>query len=285
MVDGGRNAAEGFLYQYIRTLEALLDAAELGSVGAVHVEGRRPVTEEARAESIDYELTDHAGSTLVAVQVKGHRPGGTMGPTDIFRALIGLVHDRDAPKYQVITNATLGGSAVALVAALREGADLGTLRRGIDKVLSSAGASRARSLLQDLPDPKLERLRRAEVIVDRREDAEVHADLRARLRRHRNDHRAGLGNESAGLMAGYLISEIFQSAADENRAEFTIAEFRTKLLVDGATLRSAVWRRDWGVVVGAVPGWPDIFWGRTSSESRTHCHSGVRMLGLRDARS
>lgn len=102
MVDGGRNAAEGFLYQYIRTLEALLDAAELGSVGAVHVEGRRPVTEEARAESIDYELTDHAGSTLVAVQVKGHRPGGTMGPTDIFRALIGLVHDRDAPNTRLL---------------------------------------------------------------------------------------------------------------------------------------------------------------------------------------
>jgi hypothetical protein len=262
MVDGGRNAAKGFLYQYIRTLEALLEVAELGSVGAVHVEGRRPAAGEPRAESIDYELTDHAGCTLVAVQVKGRGPGGRLGSTDIFRTLSGLVRDREAPKYQVITNATLGDSAVALVTALREGADLGNLRRSIDKVLSSAGASRARSLLQDLSDRELELLRRAEVTVDRREDAEVHADLRTRLRLYRNDHRAGLGDESAGFMAGYLINEIFQRAADENRAEFTMAEFRSKLLVDGTTLRSAVRRRDWGVVVGAVPGWPDIHRGK-----------------------
>jgi hypothetical protein len=189
MVDGGRNAAKGFLYQYIRTLEALLEVAELGSVGAVHVEGRRPAGGEPRAESIDYELTDHAGCTLEAVQVKGRGPGGRLGSTDIFRTLSGLVRDREAPKYQVITNATLGDSAVALVTALREGADLGNLRRSIDKVLSSAGASRARSLLQDLSDRELELLRRAEVTVDRREDAEVHADLRTRLRLYRNDHR------------------------------------------------------------------------------------------------
>ncbi len=83
-------------------------------------------------------------------------------------------------------------------------------------------------------------------------------DEKGSLRRYRNDHRAGLGDESAGLMAGYLISEIFKSAADENRAELTVAEFRARLLVDGATLRSALRCRDWGVVVGAVPGWPDI---------------------------
>ncbi len=83
MVDGGRSAAKGFLYQYTRTVEALLDAAESGSVGAVHVEGRRPATKEAGVENIDYEFTDHAGRTLVAVQVKGRGPGGTLGPTDI----------------------------------------------------------------------------------------------------------------------------------------------------------------------------------------------------------
>ena len=36
---------------------------------------------------------------------------------------------------------------------------------------------------------------------------------------------------------------------------------RLMLLADGATLRSALGYRDWGVVIGTVPGWPDIHRG------------------------
>ncbi len=258
MADGARNAARGFRYQYVRTLEALLDIADdPDAAGSVYVEGK-PAPKGHEAQSVDYEVTDLAGRTLVAVQVKSRAPGGTLGPTDIFRALYGLARDRDARSYQLITNGTLGGPAVALVDALRLETDPGRLKRRIGEVLAAAGAPRAHALTKKLSAAQLGRLRRAEVITDPREDAEVHEELRARLRRYRNDRRAGLGDEAAGLMAGYLISEVFAGAADEARAEFPVAEFRAKLLVDGATLRLATGRRDWGEIVGHVPGWPDV---------------------------
>jgi GNAT superfamily N-acetyltransferase len=261
MLDGGRSAASGFLYQYVRTIEALLDVADLESVAAVYVEGRPGSAGELVAESVDYELVDHAGVTLAAVQVKSRRPGGSLGPSEVFGALAGLVHDRDAPRYELITNAIIGGPAARLVEILSSERVPGELRRRIGEVLSAAGADRAQARLGHMDDQELQRLRRAVVIVDPREDAVVHAILKARLRRYRNDHRKGLGDASAGLMAGYLIGEILRGAAAEGRARFTVAEFRSLLLIEGAALRSALSRRDWGVVVGPVPGWPDIHRG------------------------
>jgi len=61
MLDGGRSAASGFLYQYVRTIEALLDVADLESVAALYVEGRPASASELVAESVDYELVDHGG--------------------------------------------------------------------------------------------------------------------------------------------------------------------------------------------------------------------------------
>jgi len=52
-------------YQYLRTLEALMDAVEeLGDgVEAVHVEGR-PDPDRSDADSIDYELSDADGHVV-----------------------------------------------------------------------------------------------------------------------------------------------------------------------------------------------------------------------------
>ena len=261
MSDGGRSAAWGFFFQYVRTLEALLDVVDLDSVRAVYVEGRGADGGGRPAESVDFELVDHAGVTVAAVQVKGRGPDGFLGPAAVFRALSGMARDRDALRYELITNARLGESAVVLAEILRSGARPGELRRRISEVLSAVGAGRAKAELLRLGEEELTRLGRGFVTVDPREDAEVHAALRTRLRRYRNDHRRGLGDASAGLMAGYLLSEIFAGAAYEGLAEITVAAFRSWLLADSATLRGAVSRRDWGVVVGPIPGWPDIYRG------------------------
>jgi len=262
MSDGARSAAWGFVFQYLWTLEALLDVVELDSVRAVHVEGRAVGPGDRPAENVDYELVDHAGLSVAAVQVKRRGPDGTLGPAEIFRALIGLVRDRDASRYELVTNARLGESAVVLAEILRSGAGGDELRRRISEVLLGARASRANAELLRLSEEELARLSRGVVLVDSREDAEIHAAVRARLRRYRNDHRAGLGDESAGLLAGYLLSEVFAGAAYESRAEITVAALRSWLLTDSATIRAAVAHRDWGVVVGPVPGWPDIPRGR-----------------------
>jgi hypothetical protein len=165
----------------------------------------------------------HAGGRSSA----GRGPSGKFRATELFRAVSKLVHDRDAPTYQVIVNAALGESAEAFVAAIGEAADAAELRHRLEQVLSSARASQAEATLHSLPDRDLDRMRYVEVVIGRREDEEIHKVLRARLRRYRNAHRAGLENESARLMTGYLISEIFRGAADADRARFTIAEFRS----------------------------------------------------------
>lgn len=85
MADGGRSAARGLRYQYLRTLEALVDAAaEPGrGVAAVHVEGL-PAPDGKAMESIDYELTGAGGRTLMAAQVKARAPGTVMGAGEAF---------------------------------------------------------------------------------------------------------------------------------------------------------------------------------------------------------
>ena len=96
------------------------------------------------------------------------------------------------------------------------------------------------------------------MLFDSRDDAEISDSLIPRLRDYRNQHRAGLGEQSAGLMIGYLISEIFKRAGNAAEATFSIAEFQAVLLIDGAALAQTLGCRDWGVVVGPVPAIPDI---------------------------
>lgn len=259
MVDGGRNAARGLRYQYLRTLDALLDAVEESQSGvvAVHVEGL-PGPDGADADSIDYELSDASGRIVSAVQVKARAPGAVMGAGQVFKALAGLVRDRNASRYQLSTSAAAGDSAMELVAVLGAGLALEELRTALDAILASVSAGQPRNTLDGLGDEYLTRLCRASVDFDPRDDAEISESLRLRLRHFRNQSRAGLGDESAGLVVGYLISEVFRRAGNAAEATIPIAHFRSLLLVDGATLAGALGRRDWGVIVGPLPSVPDV---------------------------
>jgi len=116
VVDGGRSAAWGLRYQYLRTLEVLMDALEESDCGvvAVHVEGL-PGEDGRGRESIDYELTDADGRFLLAAQVKARAPGADMGAGQAFRALVGLARARDAARYVLLTTASAGPSVEGLV--------------------------------------------------------------------------------------------------------------------------------------------------------------------------
>jgi hypothetical protein len=259
LADGGRNAAQGLRYQYLRTLEALMDAAEAPGRGvvAVHVEGL-PDPGGAGTDSIDYELSDVGGHVVSAVQVKARVRGTVMGAGQVFKALAGLVRDRDAARYELLTSAEAGDSARDLVSVLGMGLLPDELRAAIDTILASVSADQPRELLADLAVEHLTRLGRASAEFDSRDDAEISESLRLRLRRYRNGARAGLGNESAGLVVGYLISEIFRRAGSPAEATVSVAGFRSLLMVDGAALARALGRRDWGVVVGPLPAVPDV---------------------------
>lgn len=121
MRDGGRNAAKGFLYQYIRTLEELLGSVYNAQVAALYVEGFSNAGEGSHAaESVDYELRDHAGQSLLAVQVKARTPSNRLHAAELYRIIEKLVLGHKAVRYQVITNGILGESALSIADALRE---------------------------------------------------------------------------------------------------------------------------------------------------------------------
>jgi hypothetical protein len=67
-VDGGRVAAWGFLYQYLRTIEAVLAAAEDDRFAACRVEGG--ASESDQLDVVDFDLIDPDGEVLLAAQVK-----------------------------------------------------------------------------------------------------------------------------------------------------------------------------------------------------------------------
>jgi hypothetical protein len=152
-------------------------------------------------------------------------------------------------------------------------------------------------LLRDLEDKHLVRLCRARVKFDPRDEEEITEQLRGRLRQYRNEASAGLGEQSAGLLIGYLVSEVFRRAADAAEATMLVARFRELLLADGATVARALGRRDWGVVVGPCPRHPKFAartcWPRYRtpfrsrppvSPSRTVVSPGCRALGRRASR-
>jgi hypothetical protein len=195
VADGARNAARGLRYQYLRTLAALMDAVDQpgSDVEAVHIEGR-PEQGGAAANSIDYELSDSTSQIILAAQVKARAPGSILGASEVFGVLARLVMDRDAIRYELLT-------------ALQSGLEPERLRGELVAVLGSG--SRQADQVSYLSDEHLTRLSRAHADFDPRDDWEVSDDLRSRMRLYRNSTRASLGEQSAGLLIGYLLAEIF----------------------------------------------------------------------------
>ena len=79
------------------------------------------------------------------------------------------------------------------------------------------------------------------------------------MRIYRNQARTGLGDRSAGLLTGYLVSEILCRAADSNEAVLTVDQARSLLLVEADDLARISGIRDWGIVgQGSMPFVPDV---------------------------
>jgi hypothetical protein len=257
VADGGRNAYRGLRYQYLRTLEALMAAVEEPALGisAVHIEGM-PGRNGADRDSVDYELSDASGRVLEAVQVKKRAMKKTMGASDAFRALKRLIEDQEADRYTLQVGVRAGESVKGLAAALESVRDPAALRTSIDAVLASGDQ---RGALAGMPDEHLARMTRARIEFDARDDAEISESLRLRLRRYRERTRAGLGDESAGLLIDHLLEEISRRGEQETgAATVEISDFRSWVCVEGVILQQVLARRDWGLVIGSLPPVPDV---------------------------
>ncbi|MDB6084375.1 MAG: hypothetical protein JWN43_2256 [Gammaproteobacteria bacterium] len=253
-VDGGRVAARGFQYQYLRTLESMLAVVNDPQIASVRVEG--PPDHSGQADVVDFDLVDIDGRCRLAVQVKSKAPGATVGAAEAFGVLTHLVSGADALSFQLLTNGRPASTAHELAVALSAQDEPARLRDRLAEILASAPARLAE--LRALEPAQIERLTRCRVLFDARDDAEIREALREKLRVYRNRARAGLGQRSAGLLTGYLVSEILRRAADGSEASFTVEELRSHLLVDADVLARLGGVRDWGVVIGPMPSVPDV---------------------------
>lgn len=247
-------AARGLRYQYLRTLERLLDVIDEPAVGAVLVEGD---TASSDQDKVDFLVSDCDGGAIAVCQVKSVKAGGIMSGPDTFAFLAELVEGLDAPRYELLTNAVLTEAASDLtgVLATHKGTP-SELRDALLNVLADAPVRRAH--LSQMSPRILERLSRARVLADPRDLTSVRESLRQRLQLYRNNVRDGLGSQAAGLLTRYLVDEIFERAASEENAVFSRADFRDLVLTDAAVLAATLGTRSWGVVVGSMPPAPDV---------------------------
>ncbi len=100
--DGGRLAARGFQYQYLRTLEAMLNAVRDQNLHAIRIEG--PVGTLGQSNGVDYDLIDIDHRSRLAAQVKSKKVGASFDIGEALNASIGLIKGHDASQYQVSTN-------------------------------------------------------------------------------------------------------------------------------------------------------------------------------------
>ncbi|MBT0774307.1 ATP-binding protein [Kineosporia sp. J2-2] len=256
MPDGGRIAARGFQYQYLRTLESMLTLIGDPHIASARIEG--PVQSDAavQVDAVDFDVLDHEGRCHLAAQVKARSAGATMSAAEVFTVVASLTSDYEADQYQLLTNATPTPQARQLALALSDGSDPHALRDVLTTIL--AGAPRRLTQVSDLDVIQMERLGRCRVLFDTRDDAQIRQTLREYLRHYRNVSRLGMGEQSAALMTGYLVSEIFRRAADEGEARFTMDQLREHLLIEPETLARTFRNRDWGVLVGSIPPIPDV---------------------------
>ena len=254
MVDGGRVAAGGFLYQYLRTLEAALVALSDERVYAVRVEGDPNPSEVTDSEVVDFDLIDDQGTVLLAAQVKSGTSGTQLGLSSVFRILVNLVKV-DAPRYELLTNTRIRANTVNLMQLLRRDETVAERRAALSSVL---GSRRARAHLADLSDEHIRRLGRCKLRVDMRERAELNDTLRAALREARRRLKRGIGQQSSGLLLAYLQSEVHRRATSSEDAVWTMSDLLRDLCLDDQALVDTLGARDWGGVLGLVAPIPDV---------------------------
>ncbi|MFJ7988501.1 hypothetical protein [Streptomyces sp. NPDC096351] len=256
-LDGGRVAARGFQYQYLRTVEALLTGLATGDVAACRVEGPAGATSVRQVDCVDFDLIDAEGRSLVAVQVKSAGPTRVVRARDAVAVLLHLITGFDSVAYRLITSASPNESCLRLAELLRlHRGDVPALRGELEDLLRRAPATWA--LCEALTPGQWERLGRATVEFDARSEAQLRQDLNDALRVRRERSGRGLSARVGGFVLGYLVAEVMRRAADPGLAEWDVEDFRSLALAEDEQLIAAVGRQDFGLVYGPMPRIPEV---------------------------
>lgn len=255
MNEGGRIAAGGYLYQYLRTIEAVLLAlASDTRVHACRVEGDPVPVKIGDTDIVDFDLVDHEGRVLRSAQVKSGERESPLKPSEVFTVLARLVEKGDAEEYVLLTSVEMSASAAEIARVLSAAASADERRAALRPLLRGAAGQR----LARLTDEEVHRLGRCSVSVDYRSGSDLHDALVDGVRDLRRRDGRGIGEASGGLLIDRLHGEVHRRAAKPEDAVWLMSEVRDVLRLDDRTLVEALWDRDWGGVLGLLPPIPDI---------------------------
>ncbi|MEU2258398.1 hypothetical protein ABZ540_35110 [Nocardia xishanensis] len=250
----GQNAARGFEYQYLITLEyGLVTMLPFDSdLTDVQVEGVLTTGLKTDQEIVDFSLASGPRLHTVA-QVKSGGPRSTLSAADVVAILLRLC-SHEADRYLVITNRAAGDSLQELLRLLSIGST--RLRAEIISLVSGAKIS---TDLAAAEDGFWERLRRTEIRLDRRDIEQVRAEVQQLVRTAR--HRAApslVGWDATGLVTGYLVWEVMARASGPRKATLSRTELSEALCVDADTVKSLMRQRDWAIHVTPAPRSTDV---------------------------
>ncbi|MFG3590486.1 hypothetical protein [Streptomyces sp. NPDC047990] len=255
--DGGRVAARGFQYQYLRTVEALLASVRNGEAAVCRIEGPGNAVSLQHTDSVDFDLADAAGRSLMAVQVKSAGAGRTVKAREAVTVLVHLVTGFEAEQYRLITSAAPDEGCLRLAEVLRRhGGDVPLLKADLRELLVRAPT--VWGICQALSEEHWERLGRAGIEFDGRSDGQLREDLHYALRTERERAGQRLSHRAGGLVLGHLVAEVMRRAADSDLAHWDVREFRRSVLVGDEELISAVGRHELGIVYGQMPPLPEV---------------------------
>ncbi|MET7821506.1 hypothetical protein [Micromonospora zamorensis] len=256
-IDGGRVAARGFQYQYLRTLEYMLKAIGNPAVFACRIEGEPHPANPNDVDAVDFDMVDESGAILIAAQVKSRAAGAKIGLAEACAIFAKLVARNDARSYLLLTNAVAPSPLEHFFGKLiPECSSIRALRKAVADTLS--GSPRALAELNALTDVQIERLQRCRVIADSRDRDELHEAIRESILKWRRGQRCGIGRQSSGLLVSFLVSDTLRRAAARDHAVWPMGELRNALELDDKILSEALGEQDWGHVVGVMPPVPDV---------------------------
>lgn len=187
--DGGVAAAAGLEFQYLASVEALLDRLEQDDTDFTFT------TEDPDSHVVDFAI-DVAGRRALAAQAKSAvdgPDGPEMTAGELVRIAARLVVE-DADRYLVRTNRSLSPGGTRFVQAL-EALAPGTAGPQVRAALSPGLRPEPRRQLDAVPDAGLERMLRLTVVASAETAEALHARVRERIRALRRTRSQGGGPE------------------------------------------------------------------------------------------
>ncbi|WP_265442792.1 hypothetical protein [Flexivirga meconopsidis] len=244
-VSGGVATAAGLGFQYLVTVEELLDRYEDSDTDFVLR------TEDPRGEVVDFSF-EVDGEIDLVVQAKAAvdgPDGAAMTATDLLDVAERLIAVR-SHSHELRTNRRLTGGANRIVQMLRTCQDMnGPQIRSSLVGLPEKYAAR----LRGFDDSQLTKLAHLAVNVSKEGADDLAESLRRRLLRVRRYGDHGIGEKSSRASLFYLLAEIFYLSGRRGPREFHRAELEAILGMSDRNLAYSIGQYDWGNVFGTMP--------------------------------